>query len=170
MHAQQGLWEEVRAQATFGALLSTRRAHYAKQHPDGDLREASSLNTHSLIPRFCRADLGSISCLGLANFRKIACRFLSACLQRISSAKFARKFFGLLSPGSEAPPRNSRPKLSAFFSNFTCLNPTFFHSNLLLMGEKTPTPKTRFSIWTLLRTPGRFTTRPLPVDFTTKCL
>ena len=34
--------------------------------------------------------------------------------------------------------------------------------------EKTPTPKTRFSIWTLLRTPGRFTTRPLPVYFTTK--
>ena len=35
--------------------------------------------------------------------------------------------------------------------------------------EKTPTPKTKFSIWTLLRTPGRFTTRPLPVQFTTKC-
>ena len=34
--------------------------------------------------------------------------------------------------------------------------------------EKTPSPKTRFSIWTLLRTPGRFTTRPLPVHFTTK--
>ena len=34
--------------------------------------------------------------------------------------------------------------------------------------EKTPTPKTRFSIWTLLRTPGRFTTRPLPVYFITK--
>ena len=34
--------------------------------------------------------------------------------------------------------------------------------------EKTPTPKTRFSIWTLLRTPGRFTTRPFPVHFTTK--
>ena len=34
--------------------------------------------------------------------------------------------------------------------------------------EKTPTPKTRFSSWTLLRTPGRFTTRPLPVHFTTK--
>ena len=33
--------------------------------------------------------------------------------------------------------------------------------------EKTPTPKTRVSIWTLLRTPGRFTTRPLPVHFTT---
>ena len=29
--------------------------------------------------------------------------------------------------------------------------------------ESTPTPKTRFSIWTLLRTPARFTTRPLPV-------
>ena len=34
--------------------------------------------------------------------------------------------------------------------------------------EKTPTPKTGFSIWTLLRTPGRFTTRPLPVHFNTK--
>ena len=34
--------------------------------------------------------------------------------------------------------------------------------------EKTPTPKTRFSIWTLLRTAGRFTTRPFPVHFTTK--
>ena len=34
--------------------------------------------------------------------------------------------------------------------------------------EKTPTPKTRFSIWTLLRTPGRFTTRPLPVYFAKK--
>ena len=34
-------------------------------------------------------------------------------------------------------------------------------------GRKTPTPKTRFSIWTLLRTPGRLTTRPLPVHFTT---
>ena len=34
--------------------------------------------------------------------------------------------------------------------------------------EKTPTPEIRFSIWTLLRTPGRFTTRPLPVHFTTK--
>ena len=31
--------------------------------------------------------------------------------------------------------------------------------------EKTLTPKTRFSIWTLLRTPGRFTTRPLPCAF-----
>ena len=34
--------------------------------------------------------------------------------------------------------------------------------------EMTPTPKTRVSIWTLLRTPGRFTTRPLPVHLTTK--
>ena len=43
-------------------------------------------------------------------------------------------------------------------------------SALPLVGrrEKTPTPKTRVSIWTLLRTPGRFTTRPLPVYFTTK--
>ena len=33
---------------------------------------------------------------------------------------------------------------------------------------KDPTPKTRVSIWTLLRTLGRFTTRPLHVYFTTK--
>ena len=41
---------------------------------------------------------------------------------------------------------------------------------ILIVGrrEKTPTPKTRFSIWILLRTPGRFTTRPLPVHFATK--
>ena len=43
-------------------------------------------------------------------------------------------------------------------------------SVLLYIGrrEQTPTPKTRVSIWTLLRTPGRFTTRPLLVHFTTK--
>ena len=34
--------------------------------------------------------------------------------------------------------------------------------------EKTPTPKTRVSIRIVLRTPGRFTTRPLPAYFTTK--
>ena len=34
--------------------------------------------------------------------------------------------------------------------------------------EKTPTPKTEFNLSTLLSTPGRFTTRPLPVHFTTK--
>ena len=34
--------------------------------------------------------------------------------------------------------------------------------------EKTPTPKTRVSIWSLLRTLGRFTTRPFPAYFSTK--
>ena len=33
---------------------------------------------------------------------------------------------------------------------------------------KDPTPKTRFNLCTLLSTPGLFTTRPLPVHFTTK--
>ena len=42
------------------------------------------------------------------------------------------------------------------------------HTHSVGRREKTPTPKTRFSIWTLLRTPGRFTTRPLPVNSTTK--
>ena len=46
--------------------------------------------------------------------------------------------------------------------------PTILGVNYFGRREKTPTPKTRVSIWTLLRTPGRFTTRPLPVYFTTK--
>ena len=41
-------------------------------------------------------------------------------------------------------------------------------SGLIGRRETSPTPKTGFSIWTLLRPPGRFTTRPLPVHFTTK--
>ena len=41
------------------------------------------------------------------------------------------------------------------------------HTLCLGRREKTPPPKTRVSICTLLRTPG-FTTRPLPVHFTTK--
>ena len=50
------------------------------------------------------------------------------------------------------------------------LLPDSFCGRVNLIGRrvKTPTPKTRFSTWTLLRTPGRCTTRPLPVHFTTK--
>ena len=47
-------------------------------------------------------------------------------------------------------------------------SPEFRPGDIFRRREKTPTPKTRFSIWTLLRTPGHFTTRPLPVHFTTK--
>ena len=43
-----------------------------------------------------------------------------------------------------------------------------FGNSFLEEGKRPPTPKTRFSIWTLPRTPVRFTTRPLPVYFTTK--
>ena len=57
---------------------------------------------------------------------------------------------------------------------FACFD-FFFRLSVLdfvcqLEEGKRPPPKqkTRFSIWTLLRTPGRFTTRPLPVYFTTK--
>ena len=46
----------------------------------------------SLIPRFCRADLGRISYLGPANFRKIACKFLSEFYQRIFLALFSALF------------------------------------------------------------------------------
>ena len=63
-------------------------------------------------------------------------------------AKFRRSF-----PGSR---EKCSEKLARFFADF------------LGGREKTPTPKTRFSIWTLLRTPGRLTTRLLRVYFTTK--
>ena len=51
-----------------------------------------------------------------------------------------------------------------------CMSEPLFQTKTLCVGrrEKTPTPKTRFSMWTSLRTPGRLTTRPLPVYFTTK--
>ena len=39
---------------------------------------------------------------------------------------------------------------------------------ILWKKGKDPHPKTRFSIWTLLRTPGHLTTRSLPVYSTTK--
>ena len=68
-----------------------------------------------------------------------------------------------------------RPKTSPKMLSLVQL-PTSFHrqfqtkfrTRFFGRGEKTPTPKTRFSTWTLLRTPGRFTTRRLPVYFTTK--
>ena len=58
------------------------------------------------------------------------------------------------------PGRSNSPKIKD--------RPALTWPALVGRREKTPTPKTRFSIWTLLRTPGRFTTRPLPVYFTTK--
>ena len=65
--------------------------------------------------------------------------------------------------GSGVPWRGRGSRIGGFRRNSLCLC-------LLSVGrrEKRPTPKTRFSIWTLLRTPGRFTTRPVPVHFTTK--
>ena len=55
-----------------------------------------------------------------------------------------------------------------FFFSFLWGESFFSAQNKLGRREKTPTPKTRVSIWSLLRTPSRFTTRPLPVHFTTK--
>ena len=75
---------------------------------------------------------------------------------------FPRVFSNKKKQGKELPPQNTafeadsmRRRLRLQFAEIG-------------RREKTPTPKTRFSIWTLLRTPGRFTTRPLPVYFTTK--
>ena len=55
------------------------------------------------------------------------------------SANFDSEFFGLVFPGFQATQKihaqNSRPESSAFLSNFTLLNPNFFHGDFLLTGE-----------------------------------
>ena len=38
------------------------------------------------------------------------------------------------------PPKNSRPNLSAFLSNFTCSNPKFIQADFLLTEEKSKEP------------------------------
>ena len=63
---------------------------------------------------------------------------------------------------------NNRPVLSLRTVAILPLTILNLFGNCIGRREKTPTPKTRFSSWTLLRTPGRFTTRPLTVYFTTK--
>ena len=65
---------------------------------------------------------------------------------------------------SETSKKTNLVRLFSIYEVIFCLT----RSLKLGRGEKTPTPKTRFSISTLLRTPGRFTARPLPVYFTTK--
>ena len=71
---------------------------------------------------------------GLANFRETAHSFLSG----LSSANFSCEFFGLVSPGFQAPqknsPPNSRAKLSALLSNFRFLSPTCFSRRFSAYG------------------------------------
>ena len=54
-------------------------------------------------------------------------------------SEFCYKFFSRVFPGLQAPQKiyaqNSRTKLSAFLSNFTCLDPIFFQADFLLTGE-----------------------------------
>ena len=69
-------------------------------------------------------------CLGLADFRRIACKFLSEFF-----GKFFCNFFDLVSPG--VPPPNSRTILSAFLSNFRFLNPKCFTPIFCLRGRST---------------------------------
>ena len=96
--------------------------------------------------------------------------YLSGPESRIANRTIPR-ITGLESP--EIPQREAKKWLESQ-KNRIVENPfgiaIWIASYQCLIGrrEKTPTPKTRFSIWTLLRTPGRFTTRPLPAYFTTK--
>ena len=62
---------------------------------------------HVLIPRFCRADLGLLFYLGLANLRTFAGKFLSEFFQRIFPANLS----ALLLQAS-GPPKNSHPKFT----------------------------------------------------------
>ena len=56
--------------------------------------------------------------------------------QRILPANFAREFFSLVKFSRvQAPPKNSRPKLSAFLSDFGFSNPSLFHADFLRKGR-----------------------------------
>ena len=54
-------------------------------------------------------------------------------------ANFSLEFLSLVFAGLQAPHKihaqNSRPKLLALLSNFTCLNPKDFHADFLLTRE-----------------------------------
>ena len=81
--------------------------------------------------------------------------------RRFSFSQFCGK------SAQKSPPSKSRQN----FPKFSQQNPRHISadrpSQFLEEGKRPPTPKTRFNIWTLLRTPSRFTTRPL-VHFTHK--
>ena len=86
-----------------------------------------------LIPRLCRADWGEFfnwpgKCLenSLANVSANLMAFFFV---------FLVEFFGLVFPGLQVPPKNLRPNLSAFLSNFTFSNPKCFHAASLLAVE-----------------------------------
>ena len=70
------------------------------------------------------------------SFLKEICRRLS---QRILPANFSREFFGLVSPGLQAPQTNSRPKFTprtdGFLSNIICLISKMFHADFCLRGR-----------------------------------
>ena len=110
---QVDIWADVRGQKGSPHRTQLRKKSSFCRWPKGeDVHDPRGLVyffvTEILIPRFCRADMGWVYILGLAN-TTIAHKFLS-------------KLFGLFSPGFQAPPSpkiqplNSRPKLLAFLS------------------------------------------------------
>ena len=88
-------------------------------------------------------------------------------LQRGRAKKWKRPLVGLFSACCPAVVKVCRRKIHGEVEG---QRPKKFSEVSTVFGrrEKTPTPKTRSSIWTLLRTPGRLTARPLPVHFSTK--
>ena len=85
---------------------------------------------HSLILRFCRADLGGILKFSPANFRNIAGEFLGESLQRIYSANFSALFL----QGFKDPPQKKN-HTQIFLSSFPISETEMFHADLLLLGE-----------------------------------
>ena len=139
---EQAASESNRAGTLKACLTKTvmhEKSAEGRSFRDGILEAGSHAGGHLLIPGFCRADLGEfVSILVLQivrNFRQIS--------QRILMAKFSRKFFGLVSPGLQAPPpqKKSRPKFAGILLQFRFLSPTFFHADFLLAGETNIRPQ-----------------------------
>ena len=126
-----------------------------------------------LIPRFCRADLGWIFSFGLANFRW---KFAGKLFSEFSQQMFSRNC-SALSLSRQAPkiftPKIHVQKQPAFLSNVTFWDGTqhFFTTIFCLRleeGKGPPPPRQDSASRPVLRTPGRFTTRPLPMYSITK--
>ena len=78
-------------------------------------------------PKVLRSGFGLNFYFGLANLGELLANFSAN-----SSANFSRECFGLVSlPPLKFHPQNSRPKLSAFLSNFRSRNQGSFHASFL---------------------------------------
>ena len=85
-------------------------------------------------PEVLKSGFGVIFLIWSGEFWEIA-KFHSEFLQRFFSENFSVLFLQGFRPPPKNQAQNSHPKSSAFLSNIKFLNPSFFHTDVLLTGE-----------------------------------